>query len=307
MAHIVTVGVTRLSMIMPVEQFPVDFSAYQQTPWMRCAVVGGAYNVASAVSHLGDTPRLCTTVGSDDAGQVIRGTLKRAGLEGRGVVTVPESAKTVILVEPDGQVARSGWTGGPTNYPMERFIEQASGADLVVIASNPFGKPFLKVAKDLLRLPIATDLHACRDCDGLSRQPWLECADVIFRSHEGLTCSPQEWVADVFRRYPGCCIAVVGRGGQGCVMGLRDGRFVEISAVTPRPVCSTDGAGDALLAAFLHGWLASGEPVEALESAVVFAGWKVGASSAADGFLNESELAALRRVCPVRTRVGTWR
>ncbi|KAK1178054.1 carbohydrate kinase family protein [Streptomyces sp. NBS 14/10] len=307
MAHIVTVGVTRLSMIMPVEQFPLAFSPYRQAPWIRCAVVGGAYNVASAVVRLGDTPRLCTTVGSDEAGQVIRRTLERVGLAGRGVVTVPESAKTVILVEPDGHVARSGWTGGSADYPMERFIEQAMGAELAVIACNPFGEPFLKVAKDLLKLPVATDLHACKDCDDLSRQPWLECADVIFRSHEGLSCSPQEWVADVLRRYPGCCIAVVGRGDQGCVMGLRDGRLVEIPAVAPRPVCSTDGAGDALFAAFLHGWLASGEPVEALESAVIFAGWKVGAESAADGFLTEGELAALRCVYPVRARVGAWR
>lgn len=308
MVHIVTVGVTRLSMTVPVEHFPVEFHAYRRASWMRCSVVGGAYNVASAVARLGDTARLCTAVGSDEAGQVIRSALRRAGLEGRGVVTVPESAKTVILVESGGRVLRSGWSGGPSvPYPMERFIEQAVGADLVVIASNPFGRPFLPVAKELLKLPIATDLHAASDSDDMSRQPWLECADIIFRSHEGLSCTPQEWVADVLSRYPGCSIAVVSRGDQGSIMGLRDGRLVETDAVAPREVCSTDGAGDALFAAFLHGWLASGEPVEALEAATLFAGWKVGAETATEGFLTESELAALRLVCPVRSRVGKWR
>lgn len=308
MVHIVSVGVTRLSMTVPVERFPVEFHAYRRASWMRCSVVGGAYNVASAVARLGDTSRLCTAVGSDDAGHTIRAALRRAGLEGRGVVTVPESAKTTIFVESGGRVSRSWCSGGPSlPYPMERFIEQAVGADLVVVASNPFGEPFLPVAKGLLKLPIATDLHAAGDSDDMSRKPWLECADIIFRSHEGLSCSPQEWVADVLSRYPGCSIAVVSRGDQGCVMGLRDGRLVETGAVAPRGVCSTDGAGDALFAAFLHGWLTSGEPVEALESATLFAGWKVGAETAAEGFLTAGELAALRLVCPVRSRVGRWR
>lgn len=294
-------------MTVPVDGFPLQFDAYRTPSWMRCAVVGGAYNIAGALLRLGDTPRLCTLVGADDAGEVIRAALRRSALNGPGVVTVPESAKTVILIEPDGRAARNGWASGPRDYPMERFIERAVGADLAVICGGAFGEPFLPVAKELLSLPIATDLHTALDVDQVGQRPWLECADVLFRSHERLSRSPGEWIAEVLRRYPGCQIAAVGRGDRGCAMGLRDGRLVEIEAVRPRPVRSTDGAGDALFASFLHGWLASGEPVEALKSAVLFAGWKVGAESAAEGFLTGAELAALRHVYPLRTTLGTWR
>jgi acarbose 7IV-phosphotransferase len=308
MSQFVIVGMTRLAMTMPVEQFPLPYSSFRRASWMRCAVVGGAYNVASALLSLGDEAQMCTLVGSDDAGEVIRSTLRRRGLEGRGVVSARESAKTVILIEPDGRVARNAWAaGGSLDYPMERFIERAVDADLAVITSQPFGEPFLHAAKKLLGLPVAVDMHMAADLDDKPRRPWFEAADVLFCSHERLTCTPEEWIGEVLRRYPGCRVAAVGRGEEGCAMGLQDGRLVEISAVTPRPVHSTDGAGDALFASFLHGWLAAGEPVEALESAVLFAGWKIGAESAAEGFLTAAELAALRRVYPLRTRIGTWR
>ncbi|UED87750.1 carbohydrate kinase family protein [Streptomyces profundus] len=298
---------TRLAMTMPVETFPLPYHAHHRTSWMRCAVVGGAFNIGSALRSLGSDPRICTLVGTDEAGEVIRAALRRHGLEGRGVADAPESAKTVILVEPDGRVARAAWTSGASlDYPMERFIEQSVDADLVVVASNPFGEPFLHTAKNLLKLPVAVDLHLAADLTDPEQRPWFEAADVLFCSHEQLRLPPAEWIGEVLDRYPGCQLAAVGRGEQGCVMGLRDGRLVEIDAVTPRPVRSTDGAGDALFASFLHGWLTAGEPVEALESAVLFAGWKIGADTAAEGFLTAGELTALRKVYPLRTRISSW-
>jgi sugar/nucleoside kinase (ribokinase family) len=307
MSRIVIVGTTRLSMTMPVEEFPVPFRPYRWPAWMSCAVVGGAYNVACALRSLGDEPHICTLVGTDEAGAVIQAALRRRGLHGRGVVETQESAKTLILVEPDGRTSRSAQgTRGPLDYPMERFIELGADADLAVISTHDFAKPFLRTAKELLKLPVAVDLHVAAHLDDEQQRPWYEAADVLFCSHEGLETSPESWIAEVLRRYPGCKVAGVGRGEDGCAMGLRDGRLVDIKAVTPRPIRSTDGAGDALFASFLHGWLASGKPVEALESAVLFAGWKIGAENAADGFLTSSELAALRRLTPMCTMTRTW-
>jgi sugar/nucleoside kinase (ribokinase family) len=308
MPRIMVVGMTRLAMTVPVDGFPLQYNSFRQTPWLRCAVVGGAYNVASALSSLGSAPQLCTLVGKDDAGEVVRAALRRRGLDGRGVVAAEESAKTVILVEPEGRVARNSWTSEYRfDYPMERYIEQAVNADLAVITGHPFGMSFLGVSKELLSLPVAVDLHMSADMDDERQRPWFETADVLFCSHERLPCPPEQWIADVLRRYPGCRIAAVSRGEEGCTMGVWDGRLIEIESVTPRPIRSTDGAGDALFASFLHLWLSSGEPVEALQSAVLFAGWKIGVDSASDGFVSAAELAALRHVYPLRTRIGTWR
>jgi ribokinase len=55
-------------------------------------------------------------------------------------------------------------------------------------------------------------------------------------------------------------------------------------------VVNSIGAGDALFSAFLHGFTAHQDPYRALRQAVVFASYKIGAISAADGFLTAAEL-----------------
>jgi sugar/nucleoside kinase (ribokinase family) len=60
-------------------------------------------------------------------------------------------------------------------------------------------------------------------------------------------------------------------------------------------VVNTVGAGDALAAAFLHVWSRTGDPQVAVEQAVLFAGYRVGAASGEDGWLSEADLAALHR------------
>jgi ribokinase len=52
-------------------------------------------------------------------------------------------------------------------------------------------------------------------------------------------------------------------------------------------------AGDALFSCFLHHYTATGDAAQALRRAVVFASWKIGAASAADGFLDSAGLEAL--------------
>jgi sugar/nucleoside kinase (ribokinase family) len=54
---------------------------------------------------------------------------------------------------------------------------------------------------------------------------------------------------------------------------------------------NTGGAGDALFAAFVHGYVAGHDPHTALRHAVVFAGHKVGARRSSQGFLDCEQLA----------------
>jgi len=60
-----------------------------------------------------------------------------------------------------------------------------------------------------------------------------------------------------------------------------------------RPVRSAIGAGDALLAGFLHFRRRHPEPVEAMRRAVGFPAWKVGAASGSGGFPTEEQVEDL--------------
>jgi sugar/nucleoside kinase (ribokinase family) len=306
-SKVVIAGVTSLYMTLPVDEFPIPYTSTQFPNWLRADVSGAACHIADTLRTLGDNAHLCTLVGDDVAGDAIRSSLRTRGLLGSGVVATPESSLGVVLVAPDGQRRGHPYLAAvdTIQYPVEVFYREAHSADLAVLTNAAFVQPLLGPAQEM-GVPIAVDVHLISDIDDAYNRPWLEVADIIFCSHERLPCPPRQWVAQVFGRYPGCTVAAVGLGGRGCLMGLTDGRLIEVAATAPRGVINTSGAGDALFASFLHGWLATGNPVAALEDAVLHAGWKVGNTFPGAVSLTEAELARLRRSHPASTLVGRW-
>jgi sugar/nucleoside kinase (ribokinase family) len=307
-SKIVVAGVTSLYMSVGVEEFPLEYAPAAAAPaWMRAGVTGSAGHVAQILRRLGDEVKLCTLVGRDPPGLAIRADLSAGGLLGQGVVDNGASSIGVVLVAADGR--RMGFpylaAVNAVGYPAETFIRQAEGADLAVLTNARFVRPLIRHATQL-NLPVAVDTHVISDVDDTYNRPWLEVADIVFCSHERLPCSPRDWVARVFGRYPGCGVVGVGRGPDGCLLGLRDGTVVLAEALAPRGVVSTAGAGDALFASFLHAWLATGNPVDALEAAVLHAGWKIGDTLPGASSLTAPELADLRRTHRVRTSVSHW-
>lgn len=307
MSRVVVVGVSSLYITLPVEQFPVPYEPTRQPPWMHVGVGGVGAHVARILGSLGDEVSLCTVVGDDAAGAAIRRELRRHGLDGPGVVTGPGSSLGVVLVDAAGRRAGRPYLGAvdAVTYPSDAFADAAARADLAVVTNTVFARSLLPHAVDL-KVPIAVDVHLIGDLEDPYDRPWLDVADVLFCSHDALPCPPGQWIGRVFARYPGCSLVAVGRGARGCILGTRDGRLLEAGAVAPRGVVNTTGAGDALFASFLHGWLAEGNPAEALAQAVVYAGWKVGDRSPVDAHLAAPQLAGLRVRHPVPIRAGRW-
>src|SRR5690242_8504811 len=102
-AKIVVAGVASLSMAVPVDGFPVEYTPLRLPTWMRTGVAGAGRHIARALDALGDEVTLCTVVGDDPAGTVIRADLRDSGLLGPTVVTGPASSLGVALVAPDGR------------------------------------------------------------------------------------------------------------------------------------------------------------------------------------------------------------
>jgi sugar/nucleoside kinase (ribokinase family) len=304
---IVVAGVTSLYMAMPVAEFPLPYEAQRFPEWMRAEVSGAACHIASTLHTLGDEARLCTLVGQDLAGEAIDTALRARGLRGPGVVTAPRSSLGVVLVASDGRRSGHPYVAAvnTVEYPIEVFRGLIAGADLAVLTNTAFVRPLLGHARER-GVPIAVDVHLITDVDDAYNRPWLEVADIIFCSHERLPYPPRQWMAKIFQRYPGCAVAAVGLGGRGCVMGVADGALVKVEAVAPRGVVSTAGAGDALFASFVHSWLATRNPVTALEDAVLHAGWKVGDTFPGATSLTAAELARLRESHPVTTFLDRW-
>lgn len=307
-SKIVVAGVASLYMSMPVEDFPVSYQPVRSPAWLTAGLGGAGAHVAQILRGLGNDVSLCTLVGRDRAGDLIRAELLASGLLGPGTVEAPASSLGVVLVAPDGRRMGNPCVAmvNATEYPAEVFRQAARGADLAVMTNVRFTRPLLKHARQS-GIPIAVDVHLIADVDDAYNRPWLEAADIVFCSHERLPCPPAEWVGRIFARFPGCTVAGIGCGGDGCVLGLADGRLVRIAAIAPRGVVNTTGAGDTLFASFLHAWLATGNAVRAIERGVLHAGWKVGGSFPESETLAEAQLETLEVLCPVRAAVSRWR
>ncbi|HEV2344597.1 MAG TPA: carbohydrate kinase family protein [Actinocrinis sp.] len=306
-SRIVVVGVASLYLTMPVERFPIPYAPTRQPQWAHVGVGGIGSHVARVLGALGDQVSLCSVVGDDLAGVAIRRELARHGLDGPAVVTGPSSSMGLVLVDSSGKRAGHPFLRAvdAVEYPPDVFDRAAQGADMAVITNTVFARALLPRAKRL-NLPVAVDVHLIGSLDDPYDRPWLEAADVLFCSHESLPCSPRNWIGRVFARYQGCTIVAVGRGAHGSMLGLRDGTLVEARAAPPRGVVNTTGAGDALFASFLHGWLATGNAAQSLAQAVLFAGWKIGEASPVEATLTAAQLEQLRADHPVQVSVSRW-
>jgi sugar/nucleoside kinase (ribokinase family) len=308
MASIVVVGVASLSMSAGLtEEFPLSHTPVAEPDWMRAGVTGSGAHIAKVLNALGDDVRLCTLAGTDPAGLAVRADLQANGLSDEGIVDAGATWLGVVLVAPDGEGMRLPYlaTMGAVGYPAETFHRLAAGADLAVLTNARFCRPLVAHA-GRLPVPVAVDVHLISDVDDPRNRPWLEVADILFCSHERLPCRPEQWVARVFARYPGCQVVGIGMGADGAMLGLRDGTLVRSGAITPRGVVSTAGAGDALFASFLHCWLATGSPADALQAAVLHAGWKIGDPMPGTTSLTEGELRRLAQSHQAKISVTRW-
>ncbi|WUH99080.1 carbohydrate kinase family protein [Spirillospora sp. NBC_00431] len=303
---IVVAGTASCYTTVRVNGFPVSYEPTSPADWARVSVSGVATHIAKVQRGLGCDVRLCTVAGKDVAGTMIRAELEREGLLGAGVVTSEWSSAGVVLVDQNGRRM-----GLPYLTPVDQFAypfgvlrEQAQGADLLVLTNARFVRPLVAPAAGLA-IPIAVDVHLIGALDDEYDRPWLERAQIVFCSHERIP-DPRAWVAGMFSRYRQCEMVGIGLGSQGALLGLRDGTLIRVAAAPPVRIVNTSGAGDALFGTFLAEWLLHGDPVAAVQSAVLHAGWKIGYRLPSTVSLTAEELAVLRKTTPPATMVARW-
>ncbi len=296
MNRILVSGLINIETTLKVEGFPITYEPVR-FPFhgVNSTVSGVGYNLARALTRLGHQVRFVSLIGQDVAAQQVRSALLADGIPGEDVLAQLErTAQSVILYDATGR--RAIFTDlkdiQQQSYPPERFESALAGCQLAALCNINFSRPFLAVAKRA-GIPIATDVHTIASLEDDYNRDFMQAADILFMSDERLPLEPEAWARQVLERFP-ARIVVIGLGSQGALLAQREGgRFTRLPALRTRPVVSTIGAGDALFSAFLHAYLHNGDPLHALRKAVVYASYKVGAASAADGLLDAPALDAL--------------
>jgi ribokinase len=291
MAKIIVAGLANIETSHAVEGFPIEYRPVRRLSFgISSSVAGIGYNICKALKTLGNEVDFLSMLGQDANGEIIRAELHKQGISDKHVLAIMrESPQASIFYEPSGRrmVFTDRKDAQELSYPLENF--QPENVDLAVLVNLDFARPMLRKAQDA-GIPIACDIQVWRDDD--YNRDFLEAADILFMSDEGLPAEPNAWIPQLWERYPAKLIAI-GMGAKGALLGIRDEKaLVHFPAKALRPVISTVGAGDALYSAFLHGYLASKDPHQAMQKAVLFAGYKIGSVGAAEGFMSAAELDA---------------
>jgi ribokinase len=302
---ILVAGLINIETTLRVDEFPVPYRPVNYPFFgVNSSVSGVGYNLAKALTVLGDRVHFLSLVGKDDAGRLARLALERDGLPGGDVLELlPATCQSVILYDSQGkrEVFADLKDIQERSYPLERFEQAAQSCRWLALCNINFTRPLLERARKTGKF-IATDVHLISDLDDPYNKDYMAAAHILFMSDERLPVPPEDWARRLWDRF-GTEIAVIGLGAQGALLAVRSGRILErLPAAQVRPVVNTIGAGDALFSAFLHSYIPSGDPYLSLQKAILFASYKIGVASAAQGFLDHAGLEELYAAGGLRNR-----
>lgn len=274
----------------PIEYYPIDYSFFG----VQTKVSGVGFNLVKAMRTLGLSVDLASMVGDDTAGRLAVEALETLGVSTAHVLRrLQATPASVVLYDPQGsrQIYCDLKDIQETDYAFESL--DLSAYALVVACNIQFNRPLLHKAK-AVGIPIATDVHVLRDLDDAYNREFMEQADILFLSDEGLPCAPRDFLTQIEERF-GNAVIVLGQGSKGALMYVRsEHRFYDFTAAAvDKPIVNTVGAGDALFSAFVSLYAEGLPPAECLKRAELFAAAKIAVSGASEGFISRSEWDAL--------------
>lgn len=291
MSRILVSGLVNVETTCSVERFPIEYEPIHYNFFgVNVAAAGVGYNLAKALTALGDDVDITTMVGKDMASKLVLSELKEVTSGKLVRQQLSQTPASVVLYDKSG--ARRIYCDlkdiQETAYDFSNI--DVSAYDLAAVCNANFSRPLLKMAK-AAGVKVATDVHVLGNIEDEYNQEFMEYADILFLSNEYIIGREKNFVERLTERY-GNEIIVVGRGSAGALMYVRaEGKFYDMPAAKPEKIVNTVGAGDCLFGTFISLY-AKGEfsPERCLELAQKAAAHKIGFDGAAKGYMTLEEL-----------------
>lgn len=270
----------------PIDYYPIDYPFFG----VNTAASGVAYNIALALTTLGDQVIMSSMTGTDFSARYIENELQTHGISAEYIKPcLRQTPASVVLYDETGRRQIYCDLKDIQEVAYGFYPEVLDDADIVVACNINFNRELLRLAKGMGKT-IVTDVHVLGDIWDPYNREFMECADILFLSDEAAGSDPYRFLMELEEAYH-TPIIVMGRGSKGALMYLRDeNRFHEMPAAHVGEVVNTVGAGDALFSAFLHYYAKGLSPVECLRRAQVFAAAKIRVSGASKGFVTEMDV-----------------
>lgn len=271
----------------PIWYYPIDYPFFG----VNSGVSGVGYNVAKALTSLGDEVKLFSFVGKDDEGKRVFDRMRSDIIGTDGVFdSLSATPSSAVLFDPDGrrQIYCDLKDIQEQNISPRVSDEELKSFDAASLCNINFNRELIKRAR-ALGVTTATDVHVLGNIDDEYNRDFMENADILFLSDEALPCSADEFIRRLEDRYHNKVI-VIGMGAKGAMLfDKMSGEISFVDAYRREDIVNTVGAGDALFSSFLHFYLKSGDAKGSLGRAVVFAGVKICYNGASAGFSSEEE------------------
>ncbi len=296
MKKILVSGLINIETTLRIDQFPLDyFPVRYPFHGVQSTLSGVGFNLAKALTILGDNVNFLSLIGKDFYEPIIRAECSSIGVSDRYILSeLSQTAQSVIIYEKSGrrQIHTDLKDIQERQYPTDLFERAISECDLCALCNINFNRHLLEVARANGKT-IATDVHAIQDLHDSYNRDFMSAANILFLSHEQLTVSPQAFMQALWDHYHNGII-VIGLGDQGAMLGIREpASILQIPSIQTRPILNTIGAGDALFSAFLHTFQTTRDPILSLQKAVLFSSYKIGSIGAAEGFIDAQALSIL--------------
>ncbi len=225
-SKILVSGLINIETTVRVDGFPIEYTPVRYPFFgVNSAVSGVGYNVAKALTVLGDDVRLLSLIGADAAGELVIAALAKDGIPSAGVLPhLAQTAQSAIFYDGHGRrlINTDLKDVQEQVYPPDRVAAALDEADFAALCNVNFSRPMLKMAQSA-GVPIATDVHTIADLDDPYNRDFMAAATLLAMSDEHLPVDPETlgaaagqpiWHGDRAGRpgWPG--LLAVGEGGQ---------------------------------------------------------------------------------------------
>ncbi len=299
MSRFVVAGITQIETIINVGKLPVVYEPLTSVPdSIHISAGGDAYNEALALTWLGDDVHLMSVVGKEQNMDVFNPPGRRVTISTDNMLPlIDEMPIQVILCdrERNQQIFEDIKNLRDVDYDMSMAAPAVACSDMVVLSNANFCRGFIDVAKRYDK-PVAVNIHEFHREKEQYNEDFLKAASILYFSDDTITEDPFDFVKSIADRY-NPEIVILGQGARGLVIYDRGKNTnIHYNTVQTNEVVNTAGAGNALLACFLHCYLKNGDSASAIKDAMLFASYKIGYIGTSTGFLTEEQLEQWRNL-----------
>ena len=293
MSRFLVAGITQIETIVMVDSIPVRFSPLTSIPdTIHTSAGGDAYNESLALKWLGHDVDFLSVIGRNQDRSVLNPMDREVTLSTEYILPLLVSTPTqVILYDRDRkqQIFEDIKNLRDAEYDMSMVPPLVAASDMVVLSTANFCRPFIEQAQKFNK-PIVVNIHDYEKYKERFSEDFLNAASILYFSDDTISGDPFEFVKGMAAKYDPDII-ILGQGAEGLILYDKEkNTYVHYNTVSTNEVINTAGAGNALLACFLHCYAAGADAQEAIKKAMLFASYKIGYMGTSNGFLTEEQL-----------------